>query len=396
MEEGEVEGAARGRREVAKEPVARGWVQEDVGDVVEKEAKEAIERGDVRCRRSRRRRTLIAMLKILSVLSSSRERGHVPLAPFAIHCLSQENMIHLLFVAVLGATAVAMRPMGHNSGATAEVMVYSSNDARARQVSPCTWTAPDGNYYDFTELVRTGTSDDYLVSIPHSDFAMLVNLCANALKVPARCAAKSTAQASVGFQWNTKEPNTCWELGELSTAQWSYIDDKSPDKGVEIMYAGGTPCSKGVRMLHYHMVCAGTKLGNDKPSFAWESPTCHYHVVWPTALACKGHHKFSMWTFVEDWFLFILFAAVVGSLFISFRRQQTDGTPVQETLTDLATTAFATATERGSDFVTSIQSRVGGGVGGGTANRHSVSGSSSSGDFGAGVMSPMPMGGDAL
>ena len=82
-EEGEVEGAARGRREVAKEPVARGWVQEDVGDVVEKEAKEAIERGDVRCRRSRRRRTLIAMLKILSVLSSSRERGHVPLAPFA-------------------------------------------------------------------------------------------------------------------------------------------------------------------------------------------------------------------------------------------------------------------------------------------------------------------------
>ena len=61
VEEGEVEGAARGRREVAKEPVARGWVQEDVGGVVEKEAKEAIERGDVRCRRSRRRRTLIAI-----------------------------------------------------------------------------------------------------------------------------------------------------------------------------------------------------------------------------------------------------------------------------------------------------------------------------------------------
>ena len=61
VEEGEGEGAARGRREVAKEPVARGWVQEDVGGVVEKEAKEAIERGDVRCRRSRRRRTLIAI-----------------------------------------------------------------------------------------------------------------------------------------------------------------------------------------------------------------------------------------------------------------------------------------------------------------------------------------------
>ena len=148
-------------------------------------------------------------------------------------------------------------------------------------------------------------------------------------------------------------------------------------------------------MVHYHMVCAGTNSGNDKPSFAWESPTCHYHVVWPTALACKGHHKFSIWTFVEDWFLFVLFAAVVSSLFISFRRQQTDGTPVQETLTDLAANAYTTATERGIDFVSSIQSRVGGGVSGGTANRHPASGSSG-GDFGSGVMSPMPMGGDAL
>ena len=93
--------------------------------------------------------------------------------------------------------------------------------------------------------------------------------------------------------------------------------------------------------------------------------------------------------------MFVLFAAVVSSLFISFRRQQTDGTPVQETLTDLAANAYTTATERGIDFVSSIQSRVGGGVSGGTANRHPASGSSG-GDFGSGVMSPMPMGGDAL
>jgi len=81
VEEGEVEGAARGRREVAKEPVARGWVQEDVGDVVEKEAKEAIERGDVRCRRSRRRRTLIAMLSFGVVLSSSKGARTRPPCP---------------------------------------------------------------------------------------------------------------------------------------------------------------------------------------------------------------------------------------------------------------------------------------------------------------------------
>jgi hypothetical protein len=86
--EGEGEGAARGRREVAKEPVARGWVQEDVGDVVEKEAKEAIERGDVRCRRSRRRRTLIAMLKILFGVAVLRTR---PLAPFPSTVITGEH-----------------------------------------------------------------------------------------------------------------------------------------------------------------------------------------------------------------------------------------------------------------------------------------------------------------
>lgn len=51
-------GAARGRqgggREVAKEAVVRGRRKEDM-DLI------AIERGDVRCRRSRRRRTLIEL-----------------------------------------------------------------------------------------------------------------------------------------------------------------------------------------------------------------------------------------------------------------------------------------------------------------------------------------------
>ena len=81
-EEGEGEGAARGRREVAKEPVARGWVQEDVGGVVEKEAKEAIERGDVRCRRSRRRRTLIAIKEDSVILSTCEDTSEpCPLWP---------------------------------------------------------------------------------------------------------------------------------------------------------------------------------------------------------------------------------------------------------------------------------------------------------------------------
>jgi len=163
--------------------------------------------------------------------------------------------------------------MGRNTGKTSEVMVWAAAAGRSRQTSPCTWTSPSGDFYDFSDLARQSSEEDYMVNIPHSSFTMLVNLCANALKVPARCASKSNSKASVGFQWNSKESQSCWELGELGTEQFSYIDPESPEKGVEIMYSGGTPCSKGVRMMHYHMICAGDKQTKKEPSFAWESPT---------------------------------------------------------------------------------------------------------------------------
>ena len=236
-----------------------------------------------------------------------------------------------------------------------------------------------------------------MVSIPHSDFSLLINLCANALKVPARCASKAVSQASIGFQWNVKQPNSCWELGELSTAKFSYLDEQAPGKGIDIMYAGGTPCSTGVRMIHYHMICAGNDAAAQisAPSFAWESPTCHYHVVWPTVLACSKRRGFSFFAMIEEWFLFLLFAVVVGALCVAFRRQQNDGTPMKETMTDL----YSTAADRGFDFVSNVKSRVGGGIGGGATNRPPMS----SGSGGSGVkfgseddMKPMAMAGDAL
>jgi hypothetical protein len=308
-------------------------------------------------------------------------------------------MIHT--IVVIASLAVVTLPvhslsplsMGFNSGSTNEVMVYASSTARSRQISQCTWTSPSGVFYDFTELAKTGENDDYLVNIPHSDFAMLVNLCANALKVPARCAAKASSQASVGFQWNTKQPKSCWELGEVSTVQFSYTDESSPEKGVDIMYSGGTPCSKGVRMVHSHMVCAGRGSRKSAPSFAWESPTCHYHIVWPTPLACPGVHSFSFFAFIEDSFLFIVFAIVLLAICISVRKNQSDGTPIKDTMADL----YSRAADRSFDFVSSIKSRFGG-ISGGAANRtpQSAGGSSSGGEFGAGGMSPMPMSGDAL
>jgi hypothetical protein len=294
-----------------------------------------------------------------------------------------------------GATlANTMVTMGGNTGTTSEVMVYATDGTRSRQTSPCTWTSPSGDFFDFSDLARQSSEEDYMVNIPHSDFTMMVNLCANALKVPKRCASKSNSKASVGFQWNSKDSKSCWELGELGTEQFSYIDNASPEKGVEIMYSGGTPCSKGVRMVHYHMICAGDEQTKKEPSFAWESPTCHYHVVWPTPLACKNYHSFSLVSFLEDWFLFIIFAAVAGSLVYSVMRQRSDGIPVKETMGELSVKAM----EKSLDFVSSIKAGIGSGIGGASTSLGSVgrSGVGSNDDFGSGGMTPMPLGGDAL
>ena len=110
-----------------------------------------------------------------------------------------------------GAGEQANPPHGLASVSTS----VSDGSPRARDTKPCSWTSPDGLSFDLSPLMRTGSEEDYSVNIPHSNFAMLVNLCANTLRVPHRCSGSSNTRASVGFQWDTSNANSCWELGSL-------------------------------------------------------------------------------------------------------------------------------------------------------------------------------------
>ena len=72
-----------------------------------------------------------------------------------------------------------------------------------------------------------------------------------------------------------------------TTAYFGMHNFAKPQKGVVLTYNGGQPCGgRGQRSVSYHMVCANNFLSSEPPAFAYESPTCHYHVVWPTMHAC--------------------------------------------------------------------------------------------------------------
>merc|ERR1711968_48471 len=99
----------------------------------------------------------------------------------------------------------------------------------------------------------------------------------------------------------------CYRLGSIETQEFSLIDEKNPRKGLEITYSGGQKCSSGMpRRITVHFLCASAYESGEPPSFAWESPTCVYHVVWPTAHACPA----TRWS-IGDTFLSLLKFAFV-------------------------------------------------------------------------------------
>ena len=227
-----------------------------------------------------------------------------------------------LLLVCAGGLAAASASVGRVAHGYAVTATTTGDGAlRARdEMRPCAWTSPGGHAFDLSALVRRGADEDYSVHIPHSNFAMLINLCANTLRVPRRCAGLSSARASVGFQWDTSNGNSCWELGSLETATWDLLDESDPQKGVDIMFTGGTPCATGARMVHFHMVCA-RNVGDEGPSFAWEAPTCSYHVVWPTIHACPRASGWS-WT---SWLGFAIAAMAAGAFGAAWRRARDTG-----------------------------------------------------------------------
>ena len=249
-----------------------------------------------------------------------------------------DNATHRRFLLALSiglsilmpVTATKSRELAGVPHGLATVTQVSDGSPRARDTKSCIWTSAGGLSFDLSPLMRTGSDEDYSVNIAHSNFAMLVNLCANTLRVPHRCTGRSNTRASVGFQWDTSNDNSCWELGSLETIQWSLLDERLPRKGVELMFTGGTPCSVGARMVHFHMICAES-VGSEGPSFAWEAPTCSYHVVWPTVHACPRDAG-SPWL---TW-IFISLACIFGFVVVSaWGRSQDSGQLLSESLLDI-------------------------------------------------------------
>ena len=241
----------------------------------------------------------------------------------------------LLMIAMLlradASTSGSVGSVAHGHAVLSTAVSDGAPRARA-EMRPCAWTAPDGSLYDLSALARLGGQEDYRVNIPHSNFAMLVNLCANTLRVPTRCAGPSNTRASVGFQWDTSNDASCWELGSLDTAQWDLLDEHDPRKGVEIMFTGGTACSSGMaRMVHFHMLCA-EGVGDEGPSFAWEAPICSYHIVWPTIHACPRPNGGS-WA---RWLGWAAVAVVGGVAALAWRRSRDTGEPFQGAFWDEA------------------------------------------------------------
>ena len=154
----------------------------------------------------------------------------------------------------------------------------------------CVFTSPDGWVYDLSPLTKPEGVDDYTVNFEKQKFTLTLNMCANVdkMKLPESCKAQSAIHGKPSPVFQTNQPGkSCYYLGDLDKMGWYVMDVAKPQKGVVLTYNGGQPCGgRGQRSVSYHMVCANNFLSSEPPAFAYESPTCHYHVVWPTMHAC--------------------------------------------------------------------------------------------------------------
>ena len=191
---------------------------------------------------------------------------------------------------------VPFAPPGSAGGAPLSVQqapkaLPDRNDARD-QHQKCTWTAPSGHLFDLSALQKPQGADDWDVRFEKQNFRLKINVCSNVdeTKLPPGCRGL-TAKGVFSPVWQTNEPGqSCYYLGNLAKPNWYLIDKTKPEKGVVLSYSDGQQCgARGSRTVSLHMVCANNFESKEPPTFAYESPMCHYHVVWPTKHACPSN-----------------------------------------------------------------------------------------------------------
>ncbi len=207
---------------------------------------------------------------------------------------TQTNQFHRMFNEHMEKnkkSAAAPGAAGGNPIATAEVPSVSSVTTNnvGRSSHLCTYTSADGWLYDLSPLIKPEGVEDYHVRFEKQQFSLTLNICANVdkKKLPQSCESTFNHGVSSPVYQSNEPGKSCYYLGDVKQPEWYVMDKTKPRKGVVLTYKNGQPCGgRGRRTVSYHMICANNFLSSEPPSFAYESPTCHYHVVWPSIHAC--------------------------------------------------------------------------------------------------------------
>ena len=156
----------------------------------------------------------------------------------------------------------------------------------------CTWTSTSGHAFDLSQLRRGWGEADWSIALSGgSKSSLLLNMCGTIGRAaPVQCT--NNAGGAVGLQMSG-DGAMCWAVSSARRAPtWSLIDDARPTKGAVLRYTGGERCGDEAtgrpRSLTLHMLCAANFEPQDAPAYAYESPRCSYHVVWPTLSACPA------------------------------------------------------------------------------------------------------------
>ena len=153
----------------------------------------------------------------------------------------------------------------------------------------CSFTSTDGWVYDLSPLTKPDGVEDYHVRFEKQQYSLTLNICSNVDKTKLEPSCKQHLQnGELSPVYQTNDPGkSCYYLGNVDKPKWEVMDTTNPRKGVVLTYTDGQQCGvRGKRSVSYHMVCANNFLSFEPPSFAYESPVCHYNIVWPTIHAC--------------------------------------------------------------------------------------------------------------
>ena len=79
---------------------------------------------------------------------------------------------------------------------------------------------------------------------------------------------------------------------DLSANDWTYVDGKSPDSGIQFTSATGDICPNGKpRVGIVQFMCDPSAVIPKGQLFAVEAPQCTYTIQVPTSLACASSYK---------------------------------------------------------------------------------------------------------